>query len=816
VRALTDMPRRRATRVSYFALAAMVLINFAAPRLWAVCDPCPGCTPTTVHYVRSCASSPDNPGQCNDNNDGKSPQTAWATLTEASIYLSGNLLSQTPNSGDVIIVGPGVYHEGDIAVKARQTGGGGIAGRPIQFRADPTGECTGDPPGTVMVDVGMAADTGFLVFGSSYIVVDGFVVTNARIAGVQIRPSPTGDQSTGTVVSNNILYGNGSTTKGGDAIGRGVDIIDSDQITVFNNLIYHNLSTGVGVLGSPHARIINNTMYSNGGNGIVMAHDEPSLAPSQGGWIIDNIIDEVGTNTAGTTTSVGIDVDELSRCDYIGAFNLIGGSVINRYSPTTPRDRSDVVGVDPGFSAPDAGDFTLQPGSAAIDAGSVDASTLGLDTSSATNDRVPDTGPVDLGYHAGGTTYPDLQDAPLSTQVLYVRSNGSDNNDGLSPEHAFATINGALVWARAQTRIVVGPGTYQENIALDYTKPAGPLELFADSTGQTTSDLSGLVLLDGGHNGDGINIIGRCSSLIDGFAVTNAQDPKSSDGNGIYIKDSNNSIVRNSVTFSNASAGINIEDSDDVQILNNLSYANGNLDEKRGGGVQVGGAKGAVGAVIENNTCYGNGVNGIQVGTGSGASTGATVMYNIMQANGQNGIQLGSDTTYKLDLPGYTAGYNLNHDRYGAGLVAPPSDIAGQDALFVNPAGQDGVLGGAGYLDDNFRLSQVSSGQSVTSLAVDAADITARQAGLSRLTTRTDNEPDTGADDLGYHYPRQTGPLIGDCNGDGQVTIDELILAVNIALGNAKMSSCRALDGDGDGKASVNELVRAVSNSLQT
>jgi nitrous oxidase accessory protein NosD len=787
---------------------AMIILNLAAPRLWAVCDPCPGCTATSVHYVRSCASSPDNPGQCNDNNDGKSPQSAWATLTQASRYLNGDLTGQTPNFGDVIIVGPGIYNEGDVSVKATQPGAGGIAGRPIQFRADPAGACTGDAPGAVLVDVEQSADTGFLVFGASYIVVDGFNVTNARIAGVQIRPSPTGDQSIGTVVSNNVLYGNGSMTKGGDAIGRGVDIIDSDQVTVFNNLIYHNLSTGVGVLGSPHVRVVNNTMYANGGSGIVVSHDEPSKVPSEGGWVIDNIIDEEG--------GVGIDVDELSRCDYIGAFNLIGGSADNRYSKTTPKDRSDIVGTDPGFSAPDSGDFTLQPGSAAIDAGSVDASTLGLDASSATSDRVPDTGPVDLGYHAGGNSYPDLQDAPLTTQVLYVRASGSDVNDGLTPEHAFATVNGALPWARAQTRIIVGPGRYVENIGLDWAKPAGPLELVGDSTGRTTNDLSGLALIDGNHKGDGINITGRCSSLIDGLAVTNGSDVKQTDGNGIYLKDSNGSIVRNSVTFSNGSVGINIEDSNDVQILNNLSYGNGDKADKRGGGVQVGGAIGTVGAVIENNTCYGNGVNGIQVGTGTGASTGASVFYNIMQENGQAGIQLGSDTTYQLDTPGYMTGLNINADgKYGAG-TPHGTDLINVDPLFISPAGQDGILGGSGYADDDFHLSQIAAGQSMDSPAVDAGDITALQAGLSRLTTRTDNGPDNGKDDLGYHYPRQTGPLIGDCNGDGEVTIDELILAVNIALGNAKMSQCRALDGDGDGKASVNELIRAVSNSLQS
>jgi hypothetical protein len=39
----------------------------------------------------------------------------------------------------------------------------------------------------------------------------------------------------------------------------------------------------------------------------------------------------------------------------------------------------------------------------------------------------------------------------------------------------------------------------------------------------------------------------------------------------------------------------------------------------------------------------------------------------------------------------------------------------------------------------------------------------------------------------------------GDCDGDGSVTIDELIAAVGIALGESGVEQCPSLDGDGDG-----------------
>jgi hypothetical protein len=54
----------------------------------------------------------------------------------------------------------------------------------------------------------------------------------------------------------------------------------------------------------------------------------------------------------------------------------------------------------------------------------------------------------------------------------------------------------------------------------------------------------------------------------------------------------------------------------------------------------------------------------------------------------------------------------------------------------------------------------------------------------------------------------------GDCDGNGAVTINELILAVNIALGNAAPETCPAANTNGDQSVSVNELIAAVNASL--
>jgi parallel beta-helix repeat protein len=54
----------------------------------------------------------------------------------------------------------------------------------------------------------------------------------------------------------------------------------------------------------------------------------------------------------------------------------------------------------------------------------------------------------------------------------------------------------------------------------------------------------------------------------------------------------------------------------------------------------------------------------------------------------------------------------------------------------------------------------------------------------------------------------------GDCNGDGQVTINELLLGVNIALGSRPVADCSSVDGDGDGHVQIGELIQAVNHAL--
>jgi hypothetical protein len=62
--------------------------------------------------------------------------------------------------------------------------------------------------------------------------------------------------------------------------------------------------------------------------------------------------------------------------------------------------------------------------------------------------------------------------------------------------------------------------------------------------------------------------------------------------------------------------------------------------------------------------------------------------------------------------------------------------------------------------------------------------------------------------------PAPVTPCPGDCNGDDEVTIDELILGVAIGLELEDAGACPALDPDGDGAVTIDELLQAVGAAL--
>jgi hypothetical protein len=67
---------------------------------------------------------------------------------------------------------------------------------------------------------------------------------------------------------------------------------------------------------------------------------------------------------------------------------------------------------------------------------------------------------------------------------------------------------------------------------------------------------------------------------------------------------------------------------------------------------------------------------------------------------------------------------------------------------------------------------------------------------------------------LGYAATASAQVCTGDCDTSHNVTVDEVVTGVNIALGARNLSECTAFDSTNDGSVTVDELLQAVNNAL--
>ena len=115
-------------------------------------------------------------------------------------------------------------------------------------------------------------------------------------------------------------------------------------------------------------------------------------------------------------------------------------------------------------------------------------------------------------------------------------------------------------------------------------------------------------------------------------------------------------------------------------------------------------------------------------------------------------------------------------------------------------------------------IADTSGGES--SAVVTLPDIECERCTLQVIQVMYDKPPYvTPGNDIYYQCAdlvlrRPPAPCAGDCDGGDQVTVDELTLAVRIALGLAPASACAAGDLDADGAVTVDEIVRAVAAAL--
>jgi parallel beta-helix repeat protein len=523
-----------------------------------------------------------------DTNDGRSPAHALRSITHAAAQV-------TP--GDRVVVGPGIYAEGNIAPPP-------AAFARVTFIADRRGVEVGDPPGSVVVDAA-GFDTGFRLEHKPAVRIDGFTIFGAAI-GIYVK-----SQSDQVVISNTIVCNNSST---------GIVVQDAAGALIFNNLVYNNAGSGILVFGtvngSPGTAVINNTVYGNGNRGIFFSG---TTIASQDSVVLNNIVQ--GNVVA------GIQVNASSRDGYLSAGNLAA----DPYASGTPTDVTDVRGdpqfVDPagpdhvlggrGFADDDfhlqqiaAGQASTSP---AVDIGSDRARRLRLSRASTRSDGRPDSGFVDAGYHYGNfSRLPVHPRVVVRHAPLYVSAaNGSDLNDGSTPHIPLQTVARAFELAQPGSRIVLLDGTFHEG------------ELILNRSGKPGRDL----IIEGRHSAHinaatfarGMLLSDRHDVTLVGVEVFGAED------SGIEIRDGSTNITLRRCRFhDNAARGLYVNGATGIVADTDL------FDHNDARGVQVNG--GAM--TIFNGSFVANLDQGLWLMNGSTVDVSASTFLD----NGKSGV----------------------------------------------------------------------------------------------------------------------------------------------------------------------------------
>jgi hypothetical protein len=278
------------------------------------------------------------------------------------------------------------------------------------------------------------------------------------------------------------------------------------------------------------------------------------------------------------------------------------------------------------------------------------------------------------------------------------------------------------------TRATIRNNTIRENLAAEH---GGGLALclgtIRDNT--ITSNVAG-------SQGGGLY---QCHGNIQGNSIT---QNTAHGGGGVFFC---NGTIQENVIAGNSASGTTYEPpyggglARCVGIIRNNSII--------GNSANWGGAMSGCGFLIENNIVFGNWAIGGGAMNDCGQSiVGNTIVGNMAQYYG-GGLNACGETIRNCII---------------WGNFAPSDPQIRQSATPTYSCIQDWAGGGEGNISDDprfttgvrgsFYLSQTAAGQGAQSPCVDSGSTTAAVLGLTGRTTRTDESPDSGVVDMGYHY----------------------------------------------------------------
>jgi hypothetical protein len=316
------------------------------------------------------------------------------------------------------------------------------------------------------------------------------------------------------------------------------------------------------------------------------------------------------------------------------------------------------------------------------------------------------------------------------------------------------TIKNALKTADGGDTVMVLPGLCNE-AAIESQKdgaPGAPIMITAATPGTVTvappsgngffighnyHTLSGLIVTGATANGIQIGPHDVGGGSVTGVIVDdcNVHDNAVT---GVKFSKSIKGRVQHSVVHNNGSHGISYS-GERAAVFNNLVYSNGCLG-CGDYGISILGVNGFSNAKhkITNNTIYGNLSGGLRLSDDQASAVFGNALNNIIMAN-PVGIKEQGGGSFTLDYNDVFGNGSNPGDNYQLTASVIGANSMSAYPEFVNPANKD------------FRLSRVGAGQMVDSPCIDAGSAPAEALGLGGTTAFTDDSPDVGIVDLGYH-----------------------------------------------------------------
>jgi hypothetical protein len=204
--------------------------------------------------------------------------------------------------------------------------------------------------------------------------------------------------------------------------------------------------------------------------------------------------------------------------------------------------------------------------------------------------------------------------------------------------------------------------------------------------------------------------------------------------------------------------------------------------------------------------------------------------------DGPTTMDLGSTATFSFTVTSHSAsqiaaGLDVAASGGTFGLVAgqgtrlelnevvhssPKANDANGQAIFEftwqapASAGTYTLFGAGTSVNRDSRKTGDAAARTTYDIVVGAAAPTPTPTNVPLLLTPTPTATATATE-----VPTASGKTcVGDCGSDGEVTVNELITGVNMALGVTPLSACPVFDANDDGEVTIDEVLQAVNSAL--